>query len=116
MWSTPINSGFKDSGRESSTMIWGAAKTNASVEQFLKQSLKDHPIVQGAFTQCLVVGHSGRKEEADMALEVAAKATKELATLRTLVSDLLKAVAVADKNAKEAKKAADRLHNNRSSS
>jgi hypothetical protein len=45
MWSTPINSGFRDSGRESSTMIWGAAKTNAGVEQLLKQSLKDHPIV-----------------------------------------------------------------------
>ena len=51
-----------------------------------------------------------------MALEVAAKATKELATLRTLVSELSKAVALADKTAKEAKKTADRLHNNRSSS
>ena len=77
-------------------MIWGAAKTNASVEQLLKQSLKDHPIVQGAFTQWLV-GHSGRKE-ADMALDVTAKATKELATLRTLVSKLSKAVALADSN------------------
>jgi hypothetical protein len=95
-------------------MIWGAAKTNAGVEQLLKQSLKDHPIVQGAFTQWLV-GHSGRKE-ADMALEVAAKATIELATLRSLVTELSKTVMAAEKTAKEAKKTADRLHNNRSSS
>jgi hypothetical protein len=114
MRSTPINSGFRDSGTESSTMIWGAAKTNAGVEQLLKQSLKDHPIVQGAFTQWLV-GHSGRKE-ADMALEVAAKATIELATLRSLVTELSKTVMAAEKTAKEAKKTADRLHNNRSSS
>ena len=114
MRSTPINSGFRDSGRELSTMIWGAAKTNAGVEQLLKQSLKDHPIVQGAFTQWLV-GHSGRKE-ADMALEVAAKATIELATLRSLVTELSKTVMAAEKTAKEAKKTADRLHNNRSSS
>ena len=58
---TPITTSFESDLFRKCTMLWGDIKSHLAVCAMLKQGIKDHPIVVGAYAQWLV-SNSGCKE------------------------------------------------------
>jgi hypothetical protein len=78
---TPTKTTFTSHAHQASALLWGVLQSHLAAKDMSKKTIKDHPIVVGAYAQWLV-SHSGRKE-ADVAKKAADKASALAQELKT---------------------------------